>query len=238
MSTGTTISIHTSDGPMDLYVAEPVGATRGAVVVVQEAFGVTSHIQHVCDVIAEHGWLAVAPALFHRVDTQVFAYDDLQSVMPIMMTLTKEAIDADLDAAIGHLADRGIDAAHTGIVGFCMGGSVSLYAAATRSLGAAVTFYGGGLAQGRFGFPSGLELGERIQVPWLGLYGDLDQSIPVDDVEQLRTIASRAPVPTEVVRYADGLHGFHCDDRPAVYHADIAADARTRMLDWFDRHLG
>jgi len=238
MSTGTTIRIPTSDGPMDLYVAEPVGATRGAVVVVQEAFGVTTHIQHVCDVIAERGWLTVAPALFHRVDTQVFAYDDLQSVMPIMMTLTTEAIDADLDAAIDHIAGRGIEAAHTGIVGFCMGGSVTLYAAATRSLGAAVTFYGGGLAQGRFGFPSGLELGGRIQVPWLGLYGDLDQSIPVDDVEQLRTIAAHAPVPTEVVRYADGLHGFHCDDRPTVYHADIAADARARMLDWFDRHLG
>jgi carboxymethylenebutenolidase len=233
----TEITIETADGPMGLYVADPKGEPRGAVVVIQEAFGVTAHIQHVCDVIAEQGWLTVAPSLFHRVDTQVFSYDDLQSVMPVMMTLTKEGIDADLDATLGHLAGRGFDATHTGIVGFCMGGSVTLYAAATRSLGAAVTFYGGGLAQGRFGFPSGLELGERIQVPWLGLYGDLDQSIPVDDVEQLRAITSSAPVSTEIVRYADGLHGFHCDDRPAVYNAEIAADARARMLDWFDRHL-
>ena len=237
MSTASTINIDTSGGPMDLYVAEPSGAPRGAVVVVQEAFGVTTHIQHVCGVIADQGWLTVAPSLFHRADTQVFSYDDLESVMPTMMTLTKEGIDADLDAALGYIAGLGIESARTGIVGFCMGGSVTLYAAATRSLGAAVTFYGGGLAKGRFGFPSGLELGEQIQVPWLGLYGDLDQSIPVDDVEQLRLIASRAPVPTEVVRYADGMHGFHCDDRPAVYHAEIAADARARMFDWFQQHL-
>ena len=93
------------------------------------------------------------------------------------------------------------------------------------------------MAQGRFGFPSGLELGEQIQVPWLGLYGDLDQSIPVDDVEQLRERAAARPVPTEVVRYEQGLHGFNCDDRPSVFDAGIAADARARTLAWFDQHL-
>ena len=118
-----------------------------------------------------------------------------------------------------------------------MGGSVTLYAAATRALGAAVTFYGGGLAQGRFGFPPGLELAERIRTPWLGLYGDLDQSIPVADVERLRTIAAARPVPTQVVRYAQGLHGFNCDDRPSVFNAEIATDSRARLLAWFDAQL-
>ncbi len=231
------LALDTPDGPMSLFMAEPAGTPRGAILVIQEAFGVTPHIQSVCEWLAEHGWLAVAPALFHRADIEVFEYDDLQGALPVMMTLTRESIDTDLDSVVSYLSLFGYGPDRTGIVGFCMGGSVSLYAAATRSLGAAVTFYGGGLAQGRFGFPSGLELGEQIQVPWLGLYGDLDQSIPVDDVEQLRERAAARPVPTEVVRYEQGLHGFNCDDRPSVFDADIADDARARTLAWFDTHL-
>ncbi len=230
-------TIDTPDGPMDLYVATPAGAPKGAVVVVQEAFGVTSHIRSVCDWLATNGWTAVVPALFHRVETQVFAYDDLASVMPVMQSLTRDGIDGDLDAAFAHLAGLGFAPEQVGLVGFCMGGSVALYVASTRRIGAAVTFYGGGLAQGRFGFPPGLELGASLQTPWLGLYGDLDQSIPVDDVERLRAITADAPVDTEIVRYPEGKHGFNCDDRPAVFDADIATDARSRLLAWFERHL-
>jgi carboxymethylenebutenolidase len=232
------IVIDTVDGPMGLYVAEPATTPKGAVVVIQEAFGVTTHLQGVCRFLADAGWVGAAPTLFHRAGSPVFAYDDLASVMPVMQTLTREGIDADLDAAIAHLEGMGFSAARTGIVGFCMGGSVALYVAATRRLGAAATFYGGGLAQGRFGFPPGLELGEQIRTPWLGLYGDLDQGIPFEDVERLRVIAAARPVPTEVVRYAEGLHGFNCDDRPSVFNAAIATDARARLLAWFDQHLG
>jgi carboxymethylenebutenolidase len=231
------ITIDSIDGPMGLYVAEPGSTPRGGVVVIQEAFGVTPHIESVCRFLAAAGWLAVAPVLFHRVGSPVFSYDDIAGAMPAMQSLTREGIDVDLDAAVAHLQGRGFDAGHIGIVGFCMGGSVTLYAAATRALGAAVTFYGGGLAQGRFGFPPGLQLGAEIAVPWLGLYGDQDQGIPVDDVERLRAIAAARPVPTEVVRYADGFHGFNCDDRPSVFNAEIAMDARARLLDWFDRYL-
>jgi carboxymethylenebutenolidase len=231
------LALDTPDGPMSLFMAEPTGPPRGAIVVIQEAFGVTPHIQGVCEWLAEHGWLAVAPALFHRADIEVFDYDDLQGALPVMMTLTRESIDTDVDSVLSYLALFGYGPDRTGLVGFCMGGSVALYAAATRPLGAAVTFYGGGLAQGRFGFASGLELGEQINVPWLGLYGDQDQSIPVDDVELLRARAAARPVPTEVVRYEHGLHGFNCDDRPSVFDADIAADARRRTLAWFDEHL-
>jgi carboxymethylenebutenolidase len=75
-----------------------------------------------------------------------------------------------------------------------------------------------------------------LQTPWLGLFGDQDASIPVDDVEQLRAALTNAPVDTEVVRYAESGHGFHCDQR-ADYHPDDAADAWKRMLDWFAAHL-
>ena len=76
-----------------------------------------------------------------------------------------------------------------------------------------------------------------MQSPWLGLYGDLDQGIPVDEVEALRRVTAKAPVPTEIVRYADAGHGFNCNDRPDAFHAASAADAWQRTLAWFDRHL-
>lgn len=231
------LAVDTNDGPMSLFMAEPAGAPRGAIIVVQEAFGVTPHIQSVCEWLAAAGWLAVAPALYHRADIEVFEYTDLDGAVPVMMTLTREGIDTDLDATISYLSLFGYGPDRLGMVGFCMGGSVTLYSAATRALGAAVTFYGGGLTQPRFGFPTGLELGAQLRVPWLGLYGDLDPSIPVDDVEALRAAAEARPVPTEVVRYERGQHGFNCDDRPSVHDAELAADARRRTLAWFDTHL-
>lgn len=230
-------TIDTADGPMRLFTATPEGAPRGAVVVIQEAFGVTPHIEGVARLLASHGWLAVSPTLYHRTEPQVFTYDDLSAVMPVMQTLRSEGIIADLDATFAHLAALGFTPDRTGIVGFCMGGTVTLQTAATRALGAAVTFYGGGLGAPRFGFPPGLELATHLQTPWLGLYGDRDPSIPVDDVERLRAVVADASVDAEVVRYPEGQHGFNCDDRPTVFDAEIAADARQRMLDWFDRHL-
>jgi carboxymethylenebutenolidase len=91
--------------------------------------------------------------------------------------------------------------------------------------------------EGRFGFRPLVELAPQLRSPWLGLYGDLDPGIPVDQVEDLRGAAATAPVPTAVVRYAEAGHGFHCDARPANYHAASAKDAWVRTLDWLDRYL-
>jgi carboxymethylenebutenolidase len=117
-----------------------------------------------------------------------------------------------------------------------MGGSVSFLAAARRPLGAAVTFYGGGVAEGRFGMPALVELAPQLQTPWLGLFGDQDQTIPVDQVEALRIAAASAPVATEIVRYADAEHGFHCDARSS-YHEASAKEAWALALQWFDTNL-
>ena len=222
---------------MDMFTAKPNGTAKGGVAVIQEAFGVTTHIQDVCRWLAENGWYAVAPTLFHRLETTVFGYDDLAPVMPAMKSLNRADIDADLDEVFAHLVTQGFGPKRCGIVGFCMGGSVALHTAATRELGGAVTFYGGGLGESRFGFPPGVELAAQLKTPWLGLYGDLDPMIPVDQVESARIAAAKCGVPSEVVRYANGQHGFNCDDRPAVFDADIAADARKRTLAWFSAHL-
>jgi carboxymethylenebutenolidase len=104
-------------------------------------------------------------------------------------------------------------------------------------LAAAVTFYGGGIAEPRFGEPSQLDLAPRLQAPWLGLYGDLDDGIPVEQVEALRRAAAGADVPTAIVRYPDAGHAFHNDDQPDAFQPAAARDAWARTLTWLDAHV-
>jgi carboxymethylenebutenolidase len=231
------LSLDTPDGAMPTFQAAPDGEAKGGIVVVQEAFGVTRHIQEVCRRLAAAGWLAVAPALFHRQGSPVLDYNRFDRVMPVMRQLTSDGITDDLAACFGHLDSEGFPAARTGIVGFCMGGSVALVAASQLTLGAAVTYYGGGLREGRFGFSPLIDLAPALLTPWLGHFGDLDKGIPVHDVEALRTAASSAEVPSEVYRYAGADHGFNCDDRPAVFDPEAAALAWERTIAWLDGHV-
>jgi len=233
----TTVSVATGGGDMALYDAEPEGPPRGAVIVLQEAFGVNDHIEDVTRRLAGAGYRAVAPHLFHRSGDPALDYGNFEKIMPHMKELSEAGLLEDLDASLGHLAGAGFAAAQVGVVGFCMGGSVAFLAAARRALGAAVTFYGGGVAEGRFGMPPLVEMAPRLMTPWLGLFGDEDQGIPVDQVEALRTAAATAPVTTEIVRYAGAGHGFHCDARPDSYHGPSAQDGWSRTLDWFAQHL-
>jgi len=224
-------------GSTPLDVAMPMGHPRGGVVVIQEAFGVNDHIRDVCRRFAAAEYVAVAPHLFWRAGDPVFSYDrGMDEVGTVMATLRAPDLDADVDAAVAEVADRGIDVGRTAVVGFCMGGIVALAAAARLPLAAAVTFYGGGVAQGRFGYRPLLEMAGGLQAAWLGLYGDADQGIPVDQVEALRSAAGAAAVPTRVVRYADAGHGFHCDAR-ASYHQASARDAWQQLLDWLEAHV-
>lgn len=233
----TTLSVDTTDGEMALYDTEPEGSPRAAVVVIQEAFGVNGHIEDVTRRFAGAGYRAVAPHLFHRSGDPVLDYSNVEAVRPHLAALSEAGLVNDLDATFAHLATGGFGLSRAGIVGFCMGGTVSFLAAVRYALGAAVTFYGGGVREGRFGMASLLEMAPSLQTPWLGLYGDLDQGISVQQVESLREGVEKAPVPTEIVRYAQAGHGFHCDARSS-HHQASAADAWQRTLDWFERHLG
>jgi carboxymethylenebutenolidase len=230
-------TIETTDGTMELLRADPPdGRPRGGVVVIQEAFGLTPHIGRVCDRLAADRWLAVAPALFHRTGSPVLGYGDRDQIAPHFAALDPDGLRTDLDAALAVLGDAGIAPASRGVVGFCMGGSVALWAATTFELGASVTYYGGGLSQPRFGFPPLLEVAGDLRCPWQGHFGDLDQGIPIDDVEALRDTVGTAPVEAEVHRYPEAGHGFNCDDRDA-FHRPSAELAWSRTLDWFGRHL-
>jgi len=226
-------------GPMRLYEARPAGTARGGVVVIQEAFGVNAHIEDVTRRAAAAGYHAVAPDMFHRSGPGAIAdYGDYEKVIAHFTPIAgDDDVLADVDAALGHLHAAGIPASRCGLVGFCFGGRVSFLVAARRAIGAAVGFYGGGIVTGRFPqFPPLVDEAARLQTPWLGLFGDQDGSIPVADVEQLRNALTAAPVASEIVRYPDAGHGFHCDQR-ADYRADDARDAWERTLAWFAAHL-
>jgi carboxymethylenebutenolidase len=231
-----TITLTTDDGPMSVYEAVPDGgATNGAaVIVIQEAFGVNDHIEDVTRRFAALGYHAAAPHLFHRAGGGTAPYGDFSKVLPLFEGLSDASILTDIDAVRAHLPHKD---ERIGVVGFCMGGRASFLVAAERWLGAAVGFYGGGIVNARRPqFPALVGRAYAMQTPWLGLFGDRDESIPVEDVEALRSALVEAPVDTEVVRYADAEHGFHCDARPS-YSPDAAADAWQRTVDWFRRYL-
>jgi carboxymethylenebutenolidase len=217
-------------------LAVPAAAPAGGVVVVSEAYGLTSHIRAICGRLASAGYVAVAPALFHRMGAPVLGYDELNRAMSLLSHLRADEIRSDVAASLRHLCELGIAASGQGIVGFCMGGSISLVMATEADIGAAVTFYGGGVTRGRFGFPALADAAPSLRVPWLGLFGDQDHTIPPDQVETLRAQAAQAPVPTEVIRYPGAGHGFNCNDR-ASFVPDAAADAWSHTLRWLRLHL-
>ena len=142
----------------------------------------------------------MAPHLFHRTGDPVIDYGDFEKIMPQFAGLSEAGVLNDIDAAIAYLGEQGFSMPRIGVVGFCMGGTVAFLASVRRPLGAGVTFYGGGVTEGRFGVPSMVELAPELKAPWLGLYGEEDQGIPVDQVEALRAAVGGATVDTEIVR--------------------------------------
>jgi carboxymethylenebutenolidase len=209
--------------------------TRG-VIVVQEAFGVTDHMLDVARRFEAEGYATVVPALFHRVGSPVFGYDGgFDAIRPVLASLTGEGLLDDVDAAVETL---GLPPQRVAIVGFCMGGTVALYAGAMRELGAAVSFYGGGVTESRWdGVPPLVDVAPGLRTPWLGLYGDTDGGIPVRDVEALRDAAALAPVPTRIERFPDAGHGFFNDARAASYDEASAGAAWPMVLAWLRQNL-
>jgi carboxymethylenebutenolidase len=234
---GKTVELPVGEAQMGLYVAEPSGEAKGAIVVLQEAFGVNAHMRDVTDRFAAEGYLAVSPHLYHRSGDPELGYEDMTEVIPYIMQLTVTDLEADLEATFAYLKEQGYEGTKVGVIGYCMGGSVSFLAGCYWELGAAVSYYGGGITQGRFQMPPLIDLAPTLQTPWLGFFGDQDESIPVDQVEGLREAAKRAKVSTEVVRYAEANHGFNCDARSS-YHEASAKDALGRTLAFFGEHIG
>jgi carboxymethylenebutenolidase len=226
---GQFIDLTAKDGfVVPAYVAQPAGTPKGAVVVVQEIFGVNSHIRSVADGYAAQGYLAVAPATFHRVKPGVeMGYTDEDMKAGFALKMAVEALPApgvmqDLQAAVDYAAQAG----KVGIVGYCWGGLLTWRAASSLSgLTAAVPYYGGGMTTPE-------EAARKPQVPVLAHFGEKDHWIPLESVQ---AFAKAHPEVTVHVYAAD--HGFNCDQRGS-YNAEAANLARERTLAFFQQHLG
>jgi carboxymethylenebutenolidase len=226
---GNFIDLKAADGiSFPAYVAQPQGKARGAVVVLQEIFGVNSHIRQVADGYAADGYLAIAPATFHRVKQGVdlgYTADDITAGAALkaqVEALPAPGVLQDVQAAINYAAQAG----KVGIVGYCWGGLLTWRAACLlEGLSAAVPYYGGGST-----LPA--EIARKPRVPVMAHFGDQDQHITMDTVRAFE----KAHPEVEVHVYAAN-HGFNCDQRGS-YNAGAAATARERTLDHFRRHLG
>ena len=207
----------------DAYVAVPAAAPRGALVVVQEIFGVNSHVRSVADGFAADGYLAIAPALFDRVERGVdlgYGEADIQRGFALKTATGNERPLLDIAAAM----DRVSRAGRVGAVGYCWGGLLSWLAACSLDgLAASIAYYGGGV-------PGHSALKPRC--PVLAHFGERDSHIPLATVE-----AFRAAQPGVTIHLYPALHGFNCDQR-ASHDAASAALARERTLAFLHRHVG
>ena len=210
------------------YVAQPKGQAKGGIVVIQEIFGVNSHIRAVADGYAAEGYLAVAPAIFHRVKPDVelgYEQDDMTAGMALKTAteaLPSPGVMQDIKAAIQHASQAG----KVGIVGFCYGGLLTWRSACTLDgLSAAVPYYGGGVTT-----PD--EVARKPKCPVLAHFGDQDHWIPLESVE-----AFKKAHPEVEVHVYHANHGFNCDQRGS-WNAEAARLARERTLAFFGKHVG
>ena len=221
---GKMIDLTASDGfRLKAYRAEPSGTPKGAIIVIQEIFGVNGHIQRVADGYAQDGYVAIAPALFDRIRPGIelgYQPDDMQKGVAFKGQSTTEAALRDIEAARDAVAEVG----PVGVVGYCWGGFLA-WLAATRLSGiaAAVSYYGGGIAS---------VADETPRCPVLMHFGERDKHILPEHVEAVR---KAHPTGAEIHVYpAD--HGFNCDER-ASYDAASARLALERTRAFFAAHL-
>lgn len=220
-----TITLTAEDGHrLSAYRAAPDGAPRGGLVVIQEIFGVNSHIRKVTEGFAADGYVALAPALFDRVERGVelgYQPADIERGRELRGKVGWDTMVVDVKAAVEALRREGL---RVGVVGYCMGGSLA-WLAATRIPGvaAAVSYYGGAVAD----FAA-----ERPRCPVLLHFGETDQSIPKEHWDRIR--AHHPDIPMHI--YPAG-HGFNCDQR-ASYHEPSARQARERTMAFFRQHVG
>lgn len=209
------------------YEVRPKGGQGHGVVVIQEWWGLAPHIKNVCDRFAAEGFVALAPDLYHgKVTTEP---DEAQKEM---MNLDIESAGRDIGGAVSHLGDASfVTGSRVGVVGFCMGGGLALYAASQDpEIAACITYYGVGPAR------NGIDL-SHMKAAVLGHWGEKDHSYDHDTIADLEKRLSAAGVSVESFWY-DADHAFFNDDRPEVYDEEAARLAWDRTLAFLSEHLG
>jgi carboxymethylenebutenolidase len=208
------------DHALSAYLAEPAGKPRGGIVVIQEIFGVTRHIRDVTEQYAAAGYLAVAPALFDRVEREVdVPYTDSQKGFGYVTALHNDKVMLDIQAAADHVKPAG----KVGVVGYCWGGQLAFLAAVRVSIDAAIAYYGGGINR---------QLAHIPRVPVMFHFGEQDTHIPLSAVDEIRTAYPRG-----IYHLYPAQHGFNCTDR-ASFDVPSAKLAFDRSVEFFRQNIG
>ncbi len=221
------------DTVMRAYVARPKGKPTSGVIVLQEAFGIKEYIQRVTLRFAQQGYVAIAPELFHRTAPPGFigSYGDYHGVQPHMQALTDETLTLDIQAAFDWLQkEHDLSRRNIAAVGFCMGGRAAFLANCELSLGAAVSFYGGGIAQ------SLLSRAKDVVAPQLLIWGGKDTHITPEHRRSITDVLTAANKDFVTTTFSEGGHGFACDARDA-YHASSARLAWALTDAFLTEHL-
>jgi carboxymethylenebutenolidase len=221
---GKNIELTAADGhKFSAYRAEPAGKPRGALIVIMEIFGVNSHIRAVADDYAKEGYLAIAPALFDRVQRGLdigYTPADIEVGRSAMQKMKLDDAIKDVAATLAEVKSAG----KVGIVGYCWGGTVSWKSASSvDGLSCAIAYYGGGIP--------GL-IGEKPKVPVMFHWGETDQSIPLEKAKEV----AAAHKDQQHFFYPAG-HGFNCDQRGS-YNAEASKLAKSRSLEFLRKHVG
>ena len=221
---GKHMTLTASDGhELDAYLSEPNVTPRAALVIVQEVFGVNQHIRNVTDSFSARGFACIAPAMFDRIEKNVdcpYTPEGIEKARSYVPKLDWNNTVLDVKAASDHLRGFG----QVGLVGYCWGGSVA-WLSATREAGvhASVGYYGGRIID---------FVEEKPAIPVMLHFGDKDEGIPIDTVQQIRS----AHPEITLHRYAEADHGFNCDQRGS-YHAESAQLALKRSLEFLEENL-
>jgi carboxymethylenebutenolidase len=234
------VTLKVDDGTtMRAFVARPEkGGKLPGMLVFQEAFGVDKHIRDVTERFAKEGYLSIAPELFHRTAPPGFEGNtsDFQSVMPHVQALNDKNLEADVRAAHdGLLRQSAIDAQRIACVGFCMGGRVSFLANLVLPLGAAVSFYGGGIAKSERG-PGLLGRVDGTKAPIFLFWGGKDKHIGQEQRQAVNEALRRSKKTFASMEFAEADHAFFNDTRPS-YNKEAAEQAWALSLAFFKKNL-
>ena len=223
---GSRVTYPSNGSQSEGYLAPAASGSGSGVLVLQEWWGLVPHIETLCDRFAAAGFTALAPDLYHGETTT--SPDDAGK---LFMALNIDRAEKDLRGAAQFLSNHEAAAGdRLGVVGFCMGGQLALYAASKNPvIGACVDFYGI--------HPNVKPDLAAIQAPVLGLFGETDPMVTPETTAALEQALREAGKTVTFHTYPKAGHAFFNDTRPDAYHPEAAADAWTRVLAFFKEHL-
>ncbi|MEM9979064.1 MAG: dienelactone hydrolase family protein [Cyanobacteria bacterium P01_D01_bin.2] len=238
-----TKTVEVTSSGLPVYVAMPIGNDpRRAIIVLQEIFGVNGHIRDVTERLAREGYVALAPALYHRQAPGFetgYTPEDVQVGRQYKVQTRADELLGDIQATIDYARTLPqVRPGGVGCIGFCFGGHVAYLAATLKDTVAIASFYGAGIPDTAFG-PGPVALARTPQITGTlhCFFGREDASIPAAAVGQIRSALQQAHVDHQIFEYDGAGHGFFCDRRGS-YNPDAAADAWEKVKQLFAEHLG